>query len=253
MRHAGGMVVLAVDDEEPALDELAHLLAAHPAVGTVLRAQDATEALRIVHGDGGVDAVFLDVRMPGLDGMELARICGRSAAPPAVVFVTAHETRAVEAYEVGAVDYLLKPLRGERLGRSLERVRGHRVPAPKARADDVIAVPLAGTTTLVSRGAVRYAVAHGDYVRLHTDSGSHLVRIPLAVLEERWSDAGFLRVHRSYLVAVPLVTALRGSGKGHVVQVGSGSGAVRLPVSRRHLSSVRRLLRGMGGPARATA
>lgn len=249
--RTGKLVVLAVDDEEPALDELAFLLAQHPAVGTVLRTTDAAEALRIVDGAAGVDAVFADVRMPGLDGMELARRCAQRVAAPAVVFVTAHETRAVDAYEVGVVDYLLKPVRSERLGRSLHRVQAGQVPAP--RRDDVIPVELAGCTTLVPRGAVRCVVAQGDYARLHTESGSHLVRIPLSVLEERWGEAGFVRVHRSYLVALSAVTALRAVGKEHVLELVNGPWPRRVPISRRRVSTVRRLLREGRVTRRASA
>jgi len=247
-----GLVVLAVDDEEPALMELAYLLEQDQRVGTVLRASDSISALRILTGGdrvdlGGfsgatppaglpapakqsdVDVLFLDIRMPGLDGLELANVLSRYVIPPSVVFVTAHDDRAVEAFDVGAVDYLLKPLRPERLYASLSRIlssRGTTVPvepaADEESDDEVIPVELAGTTKLVQRSTVRWVEAQGDYARLHTTEGSHLVRIPLSVLEERWSDAGFVRIHRSYLVALPLITELRLAGSGYVVRLGSG-------------------------------
>ncbi|ANY10172.1 LytR/AlgR family response regulator transcription factor [Pseudonocardia sp. HH130630-07] len=277
------MTVLAVDDEEPALLELAHLLGDDPRVETVLTAPNATEALRILHGSQAdastpsVDVVFLDIRMPGLDGLELARVLNAMADPPPVVFVTAHDDRAVDAYEVGAVDYLLKPLRGDRLSGSLDRTIALRAarraetggappappqgppqagngpaPAPGARRggppagsdDEVVPVELAGTTKLVPRSSIRYVEAQGDYARLHTGDGSHLVRIPVSVLEDRWSDAGFVRIHRAYLVALPLITELRMSGSGYVVRLGNGPGAVELPVSRRHTAGLKRILRG---------
>lgn len=253
---AGGMVVLAVDDEQPVLDELAHLLAADDNVAAVVTASDAAQALRILAGharpvtgggtDGaaaGVDAVFCDIGLPGLDGLELARACARLAAPPAVVFVTARDDRAVDAFDVGAVDYLLKPIRAERLGSSLARIRAGRDPSggTAAEPEDVIPVDLAGTTTLVARSQVCWVEAHGDYVRLHTTGGaSHLVRLPLGTLEERWRDAGFLRVHRRFLVATAHVSALRTAGTGLVVRVGG----VEVPVSRRLAAEVRRRVRG---------
>ena len=127
------LVVLAVDDEPPALDELAYLLNADERVAHVHRAGDATEALRVLR-DTEVDAVFLDIRMPGLDGMELARILRRFAHPPAIVFVTAYDDGAVDAFDLGVTDYVRKPVRAERLGESLRRVAGLRaVPAPAAR------------------------------------------------------------------------------------------------------------------------
>jgi RNA polymerase sigma-70 factor, ECF subfamily len=108
-------------------------------------------------------------------------------------------------------------------------------PQPEQSSEDeVIPVELAGTTKLVPRSAVRYVEAQGDYARLHTNEGSHFVRIPLSVLEDRWRAAGFVRVHRSFLVALPLVSELRLSGSGYVVRVGSGPDCAELPVSRRH-------------------
>lgn len=249
---AGGMTVLAVDDEEHALAELAFLLSADESVDTVLTASNATETLRILnecHGHTEVDAVFLDIRMPGLDGLELAKVFMSMAAPPPVVFVTAHEDRAVDAYEVGAVDYLLKPLRSERLGASLDRIQAIRtVPDEPAALDtfteEIIPIELAGTTKLVPRSEIRYVEAHGDYARLHTLESSHLVRIPLGVLEDRWYEAGFVRIHRSYLAALSLITAMRLGGSGHTVTIGRGQEAVELPVSRRHVREVRQRLRG---------
>ena len=225
--------VLAVDDEPPALDELAYLLGADARVGSVMRAGDATEALLLLR-DFEVDAVFLDIRMPGLDGLELTAVLRRFATPPTVVFVTAHDDRAVDAYDLGAVDYLLKPLRPERLAESLRRVTAARdLPgAASERGDDdqVIPVELAGRTTMVQRSQVRWVEAQGDYARLHTAEGSHLIRVPLSVLAERWADAGFVRIHRSYLVALPTVRELRLTGSGYVVRTGDRE----LPVSRRH-------------------
>lgn len=246
-KDRAGLVVLAVDDERPVLDELAYLLDADDHVRTVLTASDASEALRILEAGPGApapDAVFLDIGMPGLNGLELARVCSGMAAPPSVVFVTADEDRAIDAYEVGAVDYLLKPIRSERLGAALERIvasRSRRDPDD----DDVIPSELAGTTTLVARSAVCHVEAQGDYVRLHTHDGpSHLARLALSTLQDRWQDAGFLRVHRSHLVAVRCISAVRRRGTGYVVRIGHGHDAVELPVSRRHVRDVHRRVRG---------
>jgi DNA-binding LytR/AlgR family response regulator len=248
---------LAVDDEPPALDELAYLLRVADGVGSVYTARDATEALRVLR-DTEVDVVFLDIRMPGLDGLELARVLRRFARPPAVVFVTAHDDRAVDAFDLGAVDYLLKPVRPDRLAETLRRVlaarataaprsggqpspsQPPRVVAPRVPADEVIPVELAGRTRMVPRSAVRWVEAQGDYARLHTTDGSHLVRVPLAVLEERWADAGFVRIHRSYLVALRLISELRLTQGGYVVRIGDRE----LPVSRRHTRELKdRLIR----------
>lgn len=270
-----GLVVLAVDDEEPALMELAYLLEQDQRVGTVLRASDAIAALRILTGGdrvdlggfgGGtpptglpapakqsdVDVLFLDIRMPGLDGLELANVLSRYVIPPSVVFVTAHDDRAVEAFDVGAVDYLLKPLRPERLYASLSRIlssRGTTVPVEPAADeegdDEVIPVELAGTTKLVQRSTVRWVEAQGDYARLFTTEGSHLVRIPLAQLEERWEKAGFVRIHRSYLVPINLITELQLGGNGYHVVIGDDER--KLPVSRRHTRELKDRIVRRGG------
>ncbi|WP_028183090.1 LytR/AlgR family response regulator transcription factor [Salinispora arenicola] len=230
----GFLRVLAVDDEPPALDELAYHLRADPRVTRLHTAGNATEALRVLR-DGDVDVVFLDIRMPGLDGMELARVLRRFARPPAIVFVTAYDDGAVDAFDLGATDYVRKPVRPERLAESLRRVVGARLlptqPAVPAREEDpTIPVELAGTTRMLPRSAVRWVEAQGDYVRLHTADGSHLVRVSLAALAERWADAGFVRIHRSYLVQLRLIAELRLVNSGYVVVVDS----TELPVSRRH-------------------
>jgi DNA-binding LytR/AlgR family response regulator len=239
--------VLAVDDEPPALDELAFLLRADPRVAEVNTAGDATEALRELR-DTDVDVVFLDIRMPGLDGMELARVLGRFARPPAVVFVTAYDDRAAEAFDLGVTDYVRKPVQADRIAESLRRVLAGRlvrahpaVAGQRERADDpTIPVELAGTTRMLSRSAVRWVEAQGDYARLHTADGSHLVRVPLATLAEHWADAGFVRVHRSYLVQLKLITELRLANGGYVVVVDGRE----LPVSRRHTRELKdRLVR----------
>jgi DNA-binding LytR/AlgR family response regulator len=233
--------VLAVDDEAPQLDELVYLLRADGRVGSVVSASDATEALRVLR-DGATDVVFLDIRMPGLDGLELAKVLGRFSEPPLIVFVTAHEDRAVDAFELGAVDYLLKPLREDRLAESLRRVVAARVPyVPVSAAegdDEVIPVELAGTTRLLPRSQVRWVEAQGDYARLHTPEGSHLIRAALTVLADRWAEAGFVRIHRSYLVAVRRISELRLTGSGYVVVVDGQE----LPVSRRHTRELKERL-----------
>ena len=241
--EAAGLRLLAVDDEPPALDELAYLLRADPRVSTLHTAVDTVAALKVLE-QMPVDGVFLDIRMPGLTGLELARVLGRFATAPSVVFVTAHDDSAVEAFSLRAVDYLLKPVRAGRLAEAVGRVVAARAalaaagaggPAAPGPADaETIAVELGGVTRFLSVRDVRYVEAQGDYARLYTGSGSHLVRVPLAALEERWASAGFVRVHRSHLVALSHIRELRVEpGGGHAVLVGSGPSAVLLPVSRR--------------------
>ncbi|MFI9008724.1 LytR/AlgR family response regulator transcription factor [Actinosynnema sp. NPDC053489] len=253
-----GLLVLAVDDEAPGLSEIKYLLESSPHIRRVLTAFDAAEALRILRGDYDVevmdrtraglppvDAVFADINMPGLSGTDLARVLGAFRQPPALVFVTGVEhSEAVVAFEVGALDFVTKPINSDRVNKAISRVVDRVAATPAAtpepaaaepQDDEVIPVELGGTIKLVPRATVRYVEAQGDYARLHTSDGaSHLVRIPLAQLEERWENAGFVRIHRSYLVALPLVTELRMTSNGYAVVIGSGDGAKELPVSRRH-------------------
>lgn len=241
--------VLAVDDVTPALDEICALLTDSPDVGEVAKATDALEALRLLP-TGGFEAVFLDITMPGMDGLELGGVLAAMARPPEVVFVTAFEEHAVAAYGVGAVDYLLKPVGADRLADALARVHRARagrsaVPAPAAGAEPgppvvdelaVVPVELAGRTRYVRREDVRFAEAHGDYVRLHTPAGAPLVRIPLARLEEHWTGHQFVRVHRSYLLFLPGVVELRSdAGGGLLAHTDAGD----VPVSRRHARGLR--------------
>lgn len=234
------LTVLAVDDEPPALDELSYLLHRTPGVGTVHTAATASAALTALQTQN-FDAVFLDIRMPGLSGLDLAGLVARFAEPPAVVFVTAYDEHAVEAFDMAAVDFLRKPIRAERLGEAVRRVRTRRG-TEQGRAeesDETIAVELAGRTTYLRRSEILVVEATGDYVRLHTRSSSHLVRTALSSLEDRWTEAGFLRVHRRYLVNRAHVTGLH-SESGRIAVVLDDQRTV--PVSRRHTAAVRTAL-----------
>ena len=232
-----GLRVLAVDDETPALDELAYLLARDDRVGVVHTSATSTDALERLRTEA-VDAVFLDIAMPGLTGLELATVLARFEVRPAVVFVTAHSEHAVEAFDVEAVDYVLKPVREDRLRAAVRRVEEWHVRGEPDH-DETIPVELAGVTRLLQRSDVAYVVAQGDYARLHTADGSHLVRLSLAALEERWADAGFLRIHRSVLVALGRVDEVRTDGGRCSVLVGDAE----LPVSRRLTPALRDRLR----------
>ncbi|WP_430522827.1 LytR/AlgR family response regulator transcription factor [Mycolicibacterium poriferae] len=244
------LTVLAVDDEAPALDELAYLLDRHPDIAEVIRAGDATSALRELNARR-IDAVFLDINMPGLSGIELAGVLANFSERPAIVFVTAHDDKAVAAFDVGAIDYLLKPIRDDRLDEAVRRAAGAQTaeagpvepteePA-KEPESDVVPAEVGGVTHLVPRDSIGWVEAEGDYARLHSASGSHLVRIPLSTLETRWRDHGFQRVHRSYLVALRLVTGLRSTDGAMLVRLraNGASPAVELPVSRRQARELR--------------
>ncbi|QRP44622.1 LytTR family DNA-binding domain-containing protein [Amycolatopsis sp. FDAARGOS 1241] len=233
-----GLRVLAVDDLAPALDELCRMLRDAPEVGEVVGAGDALRALKLLQADH-FDAVFLDISMPGLDGLELASLLAKLSEPPVIVFVTAHDGHAVTAYGIGAVDYLLKPVRTERLAAALAKVvrmAGDRHPAAAPDAMAALPVDAGGRTRYVRRDDVLFAEAHGDYVRLHTRTGVHPVRMPISRLAEYWEGAGFTRVHRGYLLAVSAVVELRSDTTGGLL---AHTPAGDVPVSRRHARDLR--------------
>jgi DNA-binding LytR/AlgR family response regulator len=229
---------LVVDDEAPALAELVYLLGADERIGAIRTADSGSEALKILQ-DTQFDVVFCDIRMPGLDGMDLARVLSRFATQPQIVFITACDEHAVAAFELDATDYVMKPVRAERLAEAVRRVVGANPTASADTEDDeVIPVELAGVTRFVSRSAVRYVEAQGDYARLHAGAESHLVRIPLTALAERWRAAGFARIHRSTLIALAHVDEMRVDDGRCSVRLGD----TWLPVSRRHTRELRDLL-----------
>lgn len=251
---------LAVDDERPSLEELLYLLNADPRIGSAEGAGDATEALRRINralesgpdGPEAIDVVFLDIQMTGLDGLDLARLLSGFARPPLIVFVTAHEDFAVQAFDLKAVDYVLKPVRKERLAEAVRRAAAQRDTTPRGTAPrdtapripvhepdpDHIAVELGGVTRFVAVDDITHVEAQGDYARLHTDRGSHLVRIPLSTLEERWRSRGFVRIHRRHLAALRHIGELRLDAGTVSVLIGSEE----LQVSRRHARELRDLL-----------
>ena len=271
-----GLTVLVVDDEAPTRDEVAWLLGQDERVGAVHLAANGTDALRALESQA-IDVIFSDINMPGFDGIELARIIARFADRPAVVFVTAYDEHAVDAFALAATDYVMKPVRADRLREAVRRAvaaRDARMPVASDRGaaatsggsggwagngqsgrddrgatlaaaaagspDETIPVELGGVTRFVQRSEIRYALAAGDYARLHTATASHLVRIPLATLEQRWEEAGFVRIHRSTLVSTAHVDEVRVEhGRCTVVVDG-----VQLQVSRRHTRALRdRLVR----------
>jgi DNA-binding LytR/AlgR family response regulator len=247
-----GLRVLAVDDEAPALEDLVRLLEAADTVGEVRTASTGSEALAAV-ADNTFDALFLDVRMPGLDGVELARVLRRFADPPSVVFVTAYESAAVEAFELRAVDYLMKPVSRARLDEALERVlaaRGEPLAAAEAGAapdvaEDGDVVPVdnlrGGGTRLVPRSEILYLQAHGDYVRVVTAEGRYLLRGRLSDIERRWQTFGFVRVHRGFVVNLRRAVEVRPKLNGTATVVFPNGAEV--PIARRQVGELRRRLR----------
>jgi two-component system response regulator AlgR len=242
--------VLIVDDEPLARARLRELLAAQPDLVVAGEAADGDSAIAACQR-GPVDLVLLDIRMPGRDGVDTAAQLALLQPPPAVVFLTAGDDRALEAFETGAVDYLLKPVRGERLAQALARARRLRAGPADAGpgtggARRQFVVRRAGGLRLVPVEDVRCLRAEDKYVCLLTGDGEFLIEESLAAIEREFGDR-FIRIHRNCLVAAAHLRGLE--------RAGDGSERVRidglretLEVSRRNLPALRaRLLRDATG------
>ena len=248
--------LLIVDDEDLARLRMRSLLAdcASPAAEVAGEAGSAAEALHWLAGNYA-DLVLLDINMPGLDGLQLAERLRASPHPPKIVFVTAHATHALKAFEIDAVDYLTKPVRRARLQEALARVSqrlDRAAPAapakPAAPAEQpVLVVSDRGRVQRVPVADILYLRAELKYVTLRTASHAYVLDDSLSDLEHRLGDT-MLRIHRNALVARTAVTKLErraptdgdGDGEGWAVQVGATQ--EWLQVSRRQLTQVRELL-----------
>jgi DNA-binding LytR/AlgR family response regulator len=230
---------LLVDDEAPARSELRYLLAAHPEVEVVGEAASAAEALKLA-SVVPYDVVFLDVEMPGLSGLEAARLVAGRRGRPQLVFVTAHEQYAVDAFAVEALDYLLKPVEPERLAQVVRRLSGARRPA--AAPVEKIPVVSGGQTVLLDWDDVHYARADGDYSRIHTYDRSYLCTQSLRQLEGALPGR-FARIHRSYLVNLAKVAAVKRAGPDRLRLALDDKERTELDVARRQSKAVRERLR----------
>jgi DNA-binding LytR/AlgR family response regulator len=230
---------LLVDDEAPARSEMRYLLAAHPEVEVVGEAASAAEALKLA-SVVPYDVVFLDVEMPGLSGLEAARLVHGRARRPQLVFVTAHEQYAVDAFAVEALDYLLKPVEPERLAQVVRRLSGTRRDTPPAVQK--IPVVSGGQTVLLDWDEVHWAQADGDYSRIHTYDRSYLCMQSLRQLEGALPGR-FVRIHRSYLVNLAKVAAVRRAGPDRLRLALDDRSRTELDVARRQNRAVRERLR----------
>jgi DNA-binding LytR/AlgR family response regulator len=231
---------LIVDDEAPARSELRYLLSAHPEIEVAGEAATAAEALRLA-ASVPFDAVFLDVEMPGLSGLDAARLIGNRSERPDIVFVTAHERYAVDAFAVEATDYLLKPVDPDRLARVVTRL------GKRARAEPPAAGKLAvvggGKTGLVDFDVVHYVQADGDYSRVHTFDRTYLCTSSLGEVEEALPASRFLRIHRSYLVNLAKVASVSRAGPDRIRLTLDDEARTELDVARRQTPLVRKRLR----------
>lgn len=242
------MKVLIVDDEPLARERLAALLgevAGVEVVGDAGNGRDALDAVERL----APDVVLLDIRMPVMDGIETARHLATSPAPPAVVFCTAYGDHAVDAFEANAVDYLLKPVRGERLQAALAKAKrwGGESAHVAARALEPTAARthlcarVRGSLVLVPIADVDYLLAEDKYVVVHHARGEVLIEEPLKALEDEFENR-FVRIHRNCLVARAKLSGLTRTPDGRLFANVEGVGAT-LEVSRRNLPALRKLIR----------
>ena len=247
-----GLTVLAVDDERTQLEDLARMLRNSPVVREVECAYDGHEAL-VKASTQAYDAIFLDVRMPDLDGLELGRVLRRFAAPPQLVFVSAYDSAAVDAFELHALDYLRKPVGRRRVEEAIARVAAAiesgagtdpAVVARPSAGDDNEMIAVAnlhgGSTRLLARSAILYVQSYGDFVRIVTADGRYLLRSTLAEIERRWEPFGFIRVHRQYVANLRLAVELRPL-LGGTAELAFADGQA-VPVARRHAADLGRRL-----------
>jgi two-component system response regulator AlgR len=242
------MKVLIVDDEKLArvrLRELIMKIGGHAVVGEAINGSDAIDKTMSMNPD----VLLMDIRMPVMDGLEAAMHLMSMETPPSVIFTTAYDEHALEAFEVNAVDYLLKPIRKERLAAALQKVKqislkqlqevNRAQEEPSVRSH--ISVQLRGKISLIPIHDIIYFMADSKYVTVRTTSERHLIEDSLVSLENEFGDY-FLRIHRNALAAKKHIRGIEKhpSGKWHVLFKNIDD---QLDVSRRHTADVRRWAR----------
>lgn len=240
------MKVLIVDDEAPARERLQHLCGQLEDIEVVDCTSDGKSALASCR-KFNPDTVLMDIRMPGMDGLEAARHLAALDHPPAVIFTTAYGDHALEAFDSEAVDYLLKPIRRERLSQALARAgrltRAQLSALSEAneRARSHLSINYQGNVHLIPIEKVIYFQADQKYVTVYHGDGEALLDESLKNLEQEFGEQ-FIRIHRNALVAVDALTGMERDNQGgyHVCLAGSSE---KPEVSRRHVSELRRLLK----------
>lgn len=220
MAEPAPLRVMVVDDEPLAVERLQLLLARCASVTVVGTANEGEAALRIAEAVNP-DLVLLDIAMPGMDGIDVARALSASAVDAAVVFVTAFDNFAVAAFDVAAIDYLMKPVQPDRLERALDRVRAHVAGGGSGAARsasghvDEFWVPDHSGLVRIAASDIARITAERDYMRLHVGARSWLIHRTIAKLEEDLDPALFMRVHRSVILRRDTVTGLYRDEAGH--------------------------------------
>lgn len=241
------MKVVIADDEPLARERLRSLLDEQPGVEVVAEAENGEQALHAC-AELLPDLVLLDIAMPGLDGLEAARHLATFDPRPAVVFCTAYDAHALSAFEAAAIDYLMKPVRPERLAAALERARtflagrNGQPSTPNQQARTLLCARLRGSLRLIPIDDIHYMQAEEKYVVVHHARGEDLIEESLKSLEEEFASR-FVRIHRNCLVARHELVELRRNAAGQVQAV-LRHGKAPLEVSRRCVASLKQDLKG---------
>ena len=206
---------LIVDDEPLAVERMQVICAKLPELAVIGTASDGAAALRLIEALAP-DLVLLDMTMPEVDGLAVARKLAERDQRPAVIFVTAHDHFAVEAFDLDAVDYVLKPVAHDRLARAIERAVSRRERPPRAESGwlEELWVPHRSELLRVEVDQIDRIDAERDYVRLHLGDRSYLLLQTIAGLEERLDPAEFIRIHRSTILRKDRIRGLRHDGLG---------------------------------------
>ena len=232
---------MIVDDEAPARSELKYLLDEVGGVEVVAEADNIRDAifdLKSTH----CDVIFLDINMPGVNGMQFAEALTKFKNLPAVVFVTAYSDYAPSAFHVNAVDYLMKPVETDRLRQAIEKVNASLGTTAKKSTSERIPVEKGGKKVLVPVDKIRYVMAKDDYSCLYTDDDHYLSTISLAQLETRLGDETFYRVHRRYIVNLSYVSEVESVPGGTLLLTMRDTGE-QIPVSRRRVAPLKKILK----------
>lgn len=239
---------LIVDDEAPARSELRYLLEVTGDVEVVGEAPNAREAIELIEALD-YDIAFLDIEMPGLTGLDVAEAIAKLRNQPAVIFVTAYSEHAVKAFELEAVDYLVKPVTVDRLRGAIAKVkRGERTrvgrPSDGERKMRINRIPVekAGKKILLPIEDIIYISSKDDYSYIHTSDARFISSTPLRILEERLAENVFYRVHRRYLVNLNKVSEITPMYGGTFTLTVKDDAGTQIPVSRRRSAGLKSTL-----------
>jgi len=243
------MKILIIDDEPLARQRLRQVIEELAVADSIIEGGTGAEAL-LISQQQQPDVVLLDIRMPGMDGIEAARHIMQLEAPPAIIFTTAYDQYALTAFDAHAVDYLLKPIRKERLSEALESAkRLTKVQMQNLNLEDSssqrkhISARLGGELRLINISDIRYFLAEHKYVTVRYAEGSVLIEESLRSLEDEFEGV-FLRIHRNALVAKNAIVALeKDKSGGHKIKLNDVE--EMLEVSRRHLPNVRKIMKSL--------